>query len=105
LSGSTVIGSPVTVNVTGGAASASYTLPAGTLGGSYTINAVYNGTANYLASTDPVLYVANERSGTVRRFSASGQDLGVFQSGLAFPDWVSNDQAGNLYVSNFLVVS
>ncbi len=51
-SGSTAIGSPVTVNVSGGAASASYTLPAATVAATYTIEAVYNGTANFVGSTD-----------------------------------------------------
>jgi hypothetical protein len=52
LQGSTTIGSPLTVNVASGAASASYTLPAGTLGGSYVIQAVYNGTSDFGSSTD-----------------------------------------------------
>ncbi len=52
LSGSTTIGSPVTGNVASGAASASYTLPAGTAVATYTIEAVYNGTANFVGSTD-----------------------------------------------------
>src|SRR5271157_4409826 len=52
LSGTTAIGSAVTVNVEGGAASASYVLPAGTSAGTYTIQAVYNGTANFVGSTD-----------------------------------------------------
>ncbi len=52
LQGATTIGSPVTVNVVAGAASASYTLPAGTPGGSYVIQATYNGTGNYGSSTD-----------------------------------------------------
>jgi hypothetical protein len=52
LNGSTVIGTAVTVNVTNGAANAIYTLPAGTLGGSYTIQANYTGTANYANSSD-----------------------------------------------------
>ncbi len=52
LNGTTVIGTPVTVNVVGGAAGASYTLPAGAAVGSYTIRAVYNGDADFLASTD-----------------------------------------------------
>src|SRR5207248_7908417 len=43
---------PVTVNVTSGAASASYVLPAGTSGGAYTLKAAYNGTVNFAASTD-----------------------------------------------------
>ena len=36
----------------GGTASASYVLPAGTSAGTYTIQAVYNGTADFLGSTD-----------------------------------------------------
>ena len=52
LNGTTVVGTAVTVNVVGGAASANYTLPAGATGGLYTIQAVYNGTANYLPNTD-----------------------------------------------------
>ena len=52
LNGTTVVGTPVTVNVVGGAAGASYTLPAGAAVGSYTIRAVYNGDADFLASTD-----------------------------------------------------
>jgi hypothetical protein len=52
LNGTTVIGDAVTVNVVSGAANANYTLPAGLSGGSYTIQAVYNGDANFLAFTD-----------------------------------------------------
>ena len=52
LNGTTVIGTAVTVNVVSGAASASYTLPAGTAGGTYTIQAVYNGTTDFLGFTD-----------------------------------------------------
>src|SRR5207253_2335555 len=47
-----VIGSPVTVNVVSSAASTSYALPAGTLAGTYTLKAVYNGTTNFLGFTD-----------------------------------------------------
>src|SRR5262249_22935310 len=52
LSGTTVIGAPVTVNVSAGAAAASYALPAGTPGGTYLIQAVYSGTENFLGFTD-----------------------------------------------------
>ena len=52
LSGNTVIGTPVSVNVTAGAASASYVLPGGTTAGTYTIQAVYDGTADYGSSMD-----------------------------------------------------
>ena len=52
LSGNTVIGTPVSVNVTAGAASASYVLPGGTTAGTYTIQAVFDGTAEYGSSMD-----------------------------------------------------
>ena len=52
LYGTTVIGMPVTVNVSAGAAATVYVLPAGTAAGTYTIQAVYNGTANFLGYTD-----------------------------------------------------
>jgi hypothetical protein len=52
LAGSTPVGSPVTVNVVNGAASASYSVPAGTNAGTYTIDAVYNGTADFKSASD-----------------------------------------------------
>jgi hypothetical protein len=52
LQGTTVIGTAVTVNVSAGAAAATYVLPGGTAAGTYTIKAVYNGTANFATSTD-----------------------------------------------------
>ncbi len=52
LNGRTAVGTPVTVNVSDGAASTVYTLPAGTSAGTYIIQAVYNGTANFLGYTD-----------------------------------------------------
>jgi len=51
--GSVVIGAPVTSGaVSGGAASANYTLPGGTGVQTLTITAVYNGSANFATSTD-----------------------------------------------------
>ena len=50
--GTTTIGSPVTVPVSAGSASASYELPAGTSVGTYTIRAEYNGTADLATSID-----------------------------------------------------
>ena len=52
LNGTTPVGSAVTVNVSAGAASAVYVLPAGTSAGTYIIQAVYNGTTNFLGYTD-----------------------------------------------------
>jgi hypothetical protein len=47
-----VIGSPVTVNVSSSAASANYSLPGNTAAGTYTIQAVYNGTTDFAGSSD-----------------------------------------------------
>ena len=52
LNGTTPVGTAVTVNVSAGAASAVYVLPAGTPAGTYIIQAVYNGTTNFLGYTD-----------------------------------------------------
>src|SRR5262249_41324070 len=52
LSGTNPVGTPVTVNVTNGAASSSYTVPAGQAPGTYTLKALYNGTGNFASSLD-----------------------------------------------------
>ena len=53
LNGINIIGTPVTVSVANGVAStSSYTLPAGTAAGTYTIEAIYYGTGSYLGSID-----------------------------------------------------
>ena len=53
LSGINIIGTPVTVAVANGVATTStYTLPAGTGTGTYTIQAIYYGTGNYLGYID-----------------------------------------------------
>ena len=52
LSGMTVIGAAVTVNYENGSPGANYNLPAATTSGTFTIQAVYNGSADFLGSTD-----------------------------------------------------
>ena len=52
LSGTIPVGTSATAGVSQGAVSATYTLPGGTTVGTYTIEAVYNGTADYGTSTD-----------------------------------------------------
>ena len=52
LNGTTPVGNPVTVDVSAGAASAAYALPAGTGAGTYIIQAVYNGTVDFVGSSD-----------------------------------------------------
>jgi len=51
LNGTTVIGSPITVNVANGVAGGVFTLPAGTPGGSYTVSVAFNGSLDYAADT------------------------------------------------------
>jgi hypothetical protein len=84
LNGATVLGTPVTVNVASGAASTSYTLPAGTPGGAYTIQAVYSGTANFLGFTDTShVLTVNAATATTSAvaasatFSASSQSVSL----------------------------
>src|SRR5262245_43264060 len=46
------------------------------------------------------ILVANQ-GGTVRHYSSSGADLGIFASGLSFPSWITADQSGNIYVTEY----
>jgi hypothetical protein len=64
LSGATVVGSPATVGISGGSAGIGYSLPAGTAAGTYTVRAVYNGTANLATSTDATQTLTITSTGT-----------------------------------------
>ena len=84
LNGSTVIGTPVTSNVVNGAASDVYTIPAGTLGGVYTIQAVFSGTSTLLGSSDSghTLTISDAATTTAATsatttFSASNQTISL----------------------------
>src|SRR5579862_4780907 len=55
----------------------------------------------YVPAAHANLFVASETGGTINQFSNSGQNLGVFASGLNEPLTVAPDQAGNLYVAVF----
>lgn len=46
------------------------------------------------------LYVLNQGSGTIRKFSSSGTDLGTFLTGLNNPFALTIDENDNLYVAN-----
>ncbi|OWK36651.1 Ig-like domain-containing protein [Fimbriiglobus ruber] len=90
LNGATAIGTPVTVNVTAGTASANYLLPASTAPGSYTIEAVYNGSTHFLGASDTthVLTVNNPPIPTVTGVSpASGSTAGGPWSTSPGPTW------------------
>ena len=76
LNGTTPIGSPVTVNVSSGAASAGYPLPAGTLPGTYIIQAVFNGTTNFISDTDRSHALLISAAGTTTAASSAIATLG-----------------------------
>ncbi len=71
-SGGNPVGSAVSAGVTGDAASATYTLPAGTAGGDYTIQAVYTDPADYTTSTGTNLLAILAASTTIAPSGASG---------------------------------
>jgi DNA-binding beta-propeller fold protein YncE len=47
------------------------------------------------------ILVVEQGGGTIRHYSASGADLGAFASGLSAPSFITADDAGNIYVSEF----
>jgi streptogramin lyase len=118
LSGNTVIGTPVTVNVGNGAASASYFLPAGTSAGTYTIMAVYNGNADFFGSTDtshsltvgeaatPPPIIISEKVVTAQKLNNRGKPKGksVF-SGFALQDSEAMNSATSGLETNYTVDS
>ena len=84
LNGSNVIGTPVTSNVVSGAASGTYTIPTGTLGGVYTIQAVFSGTSTLSGSSDSshTLTISDASTTTAAgsattAFSASNQTISL----------------------------
>src|SRR5205085_272550 len=63
--GSTVIGTAASGNVTSGAVSVSYTLPAGTSAGTYTIQADYSGGTIFNSSSDTAhTFTVNQKTVT-----------------------------------------
>jgi uncharacterized protein YlbG (UPF0298 family) len=84
LNGSTPVGSAVTVNVVNGSASATYSVPAGTNAGTYTIDAVYNGTADFKSASDTTHTLTVSAAATTTTsantsitYSASSQSVGL----------------------------
>ena len=67
--------------VVAGAASVVYALPAGTGAGSYTIQAVYNGTTNFITSTDNTQSLAINPAATITAAS-TGMPSGLTPSSL-----------------------
>ena len=87
LNGSTDVGTPITENVVNGAASGAYTIPAGTLGGVYTIQAVFSGTSTLSGSSDSshTLTISDAATTTAATsatttFSASNQTVSLSAS-------------------------
>ena len=72
LNGGNPVGSPVSANVSGDAASANYTLLALTSGGTYTIQAVYTDPLDFTTSTGTSTLVVAPAATTVTPSSATG---------------------------------
>ena len=92
MSGTTTIGTPVTVNVVNGSADGSYSLLAGTSGGTYTVNVAFNGSTDYTASGSSTLSLLVKAAPTTiaagivaTGFSTSAQSIGL-QATVASPD-------------------
>ena len=92
LNGTTVIGNPVTVDVSAGAASAIYPLPAGTSAGAYLIKDEYNGTTNFLGDTDEsqLLTVMPAATSTSISPSASNANPSTYGQSLSFTATVAD---------------
>ncbi|MBI3970524.1 MAG: pilus assembly protein [Chloroflexi bacterium] len=71
-SGTTTIGSPVTGTVTDGAVSVTYSLPAGTAAGTYTIEADYSGGTNFNTSSDTATLTVDRRTTSLSVAAAGG---------------------------------
>uniref|UniRef100_Q02CP8 Polymorphic membrane protein n=1 Tax=Solibacter usitatus (strain Ellin6076) TaxID=234267 RepID=Q02CP8_SOLUE len=76
------VGSATPGTVSGGSASANFTLPAGTAAGTYSIHASYGGSGNFLASSDNTQNLTVNAAGTTTtaanataNFSASNQGV------------------------------
>ena len=81
LNGSNVIGTPVTSNVVSGAASGAYTIPTGTLGGVYTIQAVFSGRSTLSGSrTGSHTLTISDAATTTAATSATTTYSGASQS-------------------------
>ena len=83
-SGSTNVGTPITDNVVNGAASGTYTIPTGTPGGVYTIQAVFSGTSTLSGSSDSAhtltigeAATTTAASSTTTFFSAPNQTISL----------------------------
>ena len=51
-----------------------------------------------LAHAELRVFVADQAAGTVRQYSAAGDDLGVFVDGLGSPGFITADRTSNIYV-------
>ena len=101
LNGTTQLVSPINVNVANGLASTNYVLPAGTAVGSYTIQAVYGGTASY-APSNPVDSTLTVASGPAKWVVHTEPSSGA-TAGQAFgtqPVVYEEDSSGNLVTSD-----
>lgn len=96
--GATQIGSSTAAaSVSNGAASANYTLPAGTPAATYTIHAVYSGATDFTGSTDTThtLTVTAPVSAPVATISPSRIDFGTLYLGSIVTKLVTLSNTGN----------
>ena len=103
LSGTTAVGNPVTVNVSAGAASAVYVLPAGTAAGTYIIQAVYSGTPDLAGSTDTGHSLTVSVPATASELVIHTPPSSIAAAGQAFPIQpviYLEDANGNLLTSD-----
>ena len=95
LSGGNPVGSPVSANVVNDAASATYTLLAGTAGGSYTIQAVYSDPLDFKTSTGTNTLTVSAASTTITPSNASTNFSTVTGEGITLSANV-NSAAGTI---------
>ena len=102
LNGTTPVGTPTTANVTSGTASASYLLPAATALGTYTIQAVYNGTADFGGSTDStqLLTVTQPPAFQLKIHTPPSSSATAGQALAVQPVVYEEDQFGNVETSD-----
>ncbi len=98
LNGSTPVGQPVSATVSAGSGNASYSLPAGTPVGTYTIRAVYTDAGNFVGSVDTSHFLTVTQPAPFKLFLETPPS-GTATAGTAFttqPVVYEEDQNGNL---------
>ncbi len=96
------VGTPVSVSVSSGTASANYTLPPDTALGAYTIEAVYTDTGSFAGSSDLTQYLTVTQS-TAKKLVLGTPPSSTAKAGVPFttqPVIYEEDQYGNVETSD-----